>query len=77
VHGGDVPLPLGIRLGDSIEEVRAAYPGAPYWGSILSDGSAELFYLYEGEAPGEYGIWYFFWNDRLNYATVKWLDLYA
>ena len=77
VHGGDFPLPRGIRLGDSIAEVRAAYPGAPYWGSISGDGSAELFYRYEGAAPGEYGIWYYFGNNRLNYVTVKWSDLYA
>jgi hypothetical protein len=77
VMGGEFPMPRGIRLGDSYEAVRAAYPETPHRGHGLDDGAAELFYRYEGAAPGEYGIWYYFENDRLNYATIKWLDLYA
>ena len=75
----DFPLPRGIALGDSIEKVRVAYPGAPYWGNIYNDGSAELFYLYDGAGPGEYGIWYYFENNRLRCATIKikWRDLNA
>ena len=77
VHGGDFPLPRGICLGDSFKKVRKAYPETPYRGGHSYDGSAELFYRYEGAAPGEYGICYQFGNDRLGYVTITWLDLYA
>ena len=77
VHGNDLPLPRGIRIGDSYKEVRKAYSETPYSGGHRWDGTAELFYRYEGEAPGEYGIWYNFGGDQLSYVTIIWLDLYA
>ena len=77
VHGGDFPLPRGIRLRDSYQRVRKAYPETPYSGGHGYDDTAELFYRYEGATPGEYGIWYYFGNDRLGYVTIKWMDLYA
>jgi len=76
------PLPRGIRLNDSYEKVREAYPETPYGGWIDWDEThtisyATLFYLFEGAVPGECGISYYFKDDRLEQVSFNWLDLFA
>jgi len=77
VHDGDFPLPRGIRLGDSYKKVRKAYPETPYWGGHRYTGDASLFYIFEGAAPDECGIWYEFYDgETLRSVSIKWLALY-
>ena len=77
IHDGDFPLPRGIRLGDSYKEVRKAYPETPYWGGHRYTGDASLFYIFEGAAPDDCGIWYEFYDgETLGSVSIKWLALY-
>jgi len=72
VTGGALPLPRGIKIGDSQAKVRAAYPGVPYREAADGDGAASLFYRYGGGAPLEYGVTYTFEHGRLISARVEW-----
>ena len=44
--GEHFSLPRGIRIGDSMEKVRSAYPGLPHAEPETNDGGMRLVYRY-------------------------------
>ena len=84
ITDGNFPLPRGIRIGDSIEKIRTAYPDPPGRETAgYEDGELNLFYRYlnkEDEAKYQEGdlyyaangIYYLFHEDILTQATIAW-----
>jgi len=83
VESADFPLPRGIRLGDSIGDVRASYPDSPYEGSIYDDGSASLLYRYGSHVSAQtgttyhFGVTYEFEQERLTRARIEWSSIWT
>ena len=87
VTGKDIPLPRDIKIGDSIEKVRVAYPASPMWELEDEVGVLRLLYRYlnkEDEAAYQqgylyyapYGIYYRFHEDILTQATITWINAF-
>ena len=73
VVGKKIPLPRGIRIGDSLEVVRAAYPEAPYGGEIYyANRYAQLTYLY-----GDTHVTFFFTKGEgvLTQVRIVWPEM--
>ena len=79
-------MPRNIRVGNSMEKVRVAYPAAPN-SEWENDGGFVLFYRYlnkEDEAAYQqgylyyaaYGIYYLFHEDQLSHAEITWINAF-
>ena len=67
VTGGHFTLPRGIRIGDSMEKVRSAYPDPPNAEPETSDGGIRLVYRHLN-----YDLGYTFNGGHLTYLLVTW-----
>ncbi|MCL1952827.1 MAG: hypothetical protein FWF60_08380 [Oscillospiraceae bacterium] len=83
VTGGGIPLPRGIRVGDSLAQVRAAYPAGGY--ERPEGGGLTLSYNYYSKADEAlceaggypdlpYGVAYYFDGETLTQASVSWFN---
>ena len=67
VSGEKFSLPHGIRIGDSMEKVRAAFSAPPYAEPETHGGGMRLVYRYP-----DYDLGYTFDDGRLTYLLVVW-----
>jgi hypothetical protein len=84
VAGADIPLPRGIRIGDGLEQVRAAYQEGGYLRAAESGLTLTCNYynktdeaLCEGGGWPDwpYGIVYYFGEDeKLAWARISWFS---